>query len=72
MKTIEQLREEFPDAYTVQEFIDAINDGWFSSWDGTGFFHDGEKETDICIWDVFGNFRVSEMYKYPYIIWYNK
>ena len=79
MKTLEQLQEEYGDngdVFRTEEFSDYIERGVFNRFDGEGFFHDGERRTDISIWDDTANLHFTtweEFLKtYPYIIWYNK
>lgn len=68
MKTLEEIKKdmEFGDIYTTDEFIEDVNLGYINEFDGIGYFHDGEKETDISCWDK------REANKYPYVCWYNK
>lgn len=50
MKTIEQVRtEEETDVYTLGEFLRLYSCGALIPYDGYGYFHDGEKKTDICV-----------------------
>ena len=80
MKTIEEVKAEiakkyggvFADdvddiVYTTAEFIEDVKRGSFNSFDGDGYFHDGEKETDISVWN-----RLVNSSDYPYVCWYNK
>lgn len=68
MKTIEEIKKEmkFGDIYTTDEFIEDVNLGYFNEYDGIGYFHDGEKETEISCWNE------QEAGNYPYVCWYNK
>lgn len=71
MKTIEQVREEkdYGDVMTSEEFVDAVDEGYFIPYDGDGYVHDGEKELhDKSVW----NMNKREILKYPYVRWYNK
>lgn len=72
MKSKEQVQKEtkYGDVYTLEEFIEYVEDGSFIPYDGVGYFHDGEKETDRCVWD--DNVTVEEVKKYPYVCWYNR
>jgi hypothetical protein len=76
MKTKEQIQKEirFGDIFDVKEFTEDVFDGLFTPYDGFGYFHDGEKETDICVWDNVGAYKLytAESGKYLYVIWYNK
>ena len=71
MKTIEEIKKDcIGDVFATENFIKAVNNGWFNSCDGIGFFHDGEEETDI---EVFSRFiEEDDIKKYPYVCWYNK
>lgn len=71
MKTFEQVEQEtkWGDVFTSADFKKEAEKGNFIPYDGNGYFHDGEKETDYCIWCVEDE---AEFDKYPYVIWYNK
>ena len=71
MKTVEQIQKEIPygDVFISTEFKRYAEDGYFIPYDGFGYFHDGENETDYCVWDVEDE---AEFDKYPYVVWYNK
>lgn len=53
MKTIEEVRAvcKYGKVMTIKEFCQKVADGFYNSFDGCGRFHDGEKETDITVWD---------------------
>lgn len=72
MKTIEQVQKELKYGYAfgAKEFYEYIVDGDFLPYDGSGYFHDGEKKTDLRIWD--DSVTEEDFHKYPYIIWYNR
>lgn len=71
MKTIEEIQKEDPYIWvmTKEEFCQEVADGCINSFDGDGYFHDGEKETDISVWDR--SLTWDDVKKYPYICWYN-
>lgn len=73
MKPIEQIREECKHAsiMTIDEFIGAMEAGYISPYDGIGYYHDGEKETEVKVefWKIA---ILNARYTYPYICWYNK
>lgn len=52
MKSKEQVQKEGlvakcgGDVYILEEFIEYVENGCFIPYDGVGYFHDGEKETD--------------------------
>lgn len=62
MKTKEQVQNE-----TDGVVIESSKFSGFNTFDGEGYYHDGEIETDICVWD-----DLSLLKKYPYVCWYNK
>lgn len=71
MKTIQQVKtEEFADIFTLKEFINMINEGYIIDYDGVGYFHDGEKETKISVWD--DTLTWDDVKDFPYVCWYNK
>lgn len=55
---------------TKEEFCQKIANGYINSFDGGGYFHDGEIETDISVWDR--SLTWDDVKEYPYICWYNK
>ena len=62
----------FGDVFTTKEFQRYNERGLFIWYDGIGYFHDGEKETNEPVWDEDGRFRKDLVEKYPYVCWYNK
>lgn len=56
--------------FTVDEFIEQIEKGFINHYDGDGYFHDGENETDISVWDE--SLTWSDVKSFPYVCWYNK
>ena len=76
MKTKEQVQKEGLVAkcqgsvYTIEEFFEYVKDGSFIPYDGSGYFHDGEKETSRSVWAR--DLSLLELKKYPYVCWYNK
>ena len=72
MKTKEQVQAEiggFGLAFTIEDFADLVCDGYINEYDGIGYFHDGEKETNIYVFNP--NLTIEEMKQYPYVCWYN-
>lgn len=72
--TIEEVRQqigEYVDVMPTDEFLRRVGRGLFTDYDGVGFFHDGEHETDIQV-----RCNVNYLSKYvgafPYVCWYNK
>ena len=71
MKTKEQAQSECRGAvFTLEEFYQYVKRGCFIPYDGSGYFHDGEKETDRSVWDE--DLSLIELKKYPYVCWYNR
>lgn len=75
MKSKEQFASEndilsVADIYTLSEFIDILDEGGINRNDGEGYFHDGNNETGISVWD--DNLTWDNVKDYPYICWYNK
>lgn len=72
MKTIERVRtEEETDVYTLGEFLRLYGCGALIPYDGYGYFHDGEKKTDICVWDESLDIDYV-LDNCPYVVWYNR
>jgi len=72
MKTFDEVQAEtetFGDVFLSTDFKLAVEAGDFIPYDGMGYFHDGENETDYCVWAVEDE---AEFDKYPYVIWYNR
>lgn len=71
MKTKAQVQKECIGAvYTLEEFCSLCEDGLITSYDGHGYFHNGEKETDVS---VFSDADPEYVWKnYRYVCWYNK
>ena len=71
MKTLKQVEaEEIADVYTLEEFIELLNEGYIIDYDGIGYFHNGENETNISVWDH--NLTWDDVKNFPYVCWYNK
>jgi hypothetical protein len=70
IKATERVGEIRGDVFTLNEFLELIQDGMFIPYDGSGYFHDGEKETDRSVWAE--DLSLMELKKYPYVCWYNK
>lgn len=72
MKTKEQVQQEnnIGDVFTTAEFAEYVERGSFNPYDGNGYFHDGEKETTISVWNQ--QITSKEAMRYPYVCWYNK
>lgn len=71
MKTLEQVKiEEFADVFTLNEFIEMLDEGYIIDYDGIGYFHDGENETNISVWD--NTLTWDDVKNFPYVCWYNK
>ena len=82
MKTIEQVREEtkmgevfIGEVFTLEEFMEVVERGSITEYDGIGYFHDGEQETALEVFSpIWFNYdSVDEVIeKFPYVVWYNK
>ena len=71
MKSIEQVQsEEFGDVYTLEQFADMVEEGGIMPYDGNGYFHDGEKKTDVSVWTR--NLTWDDIKNCPYVVWYNR
>lgn len=72
MKTIEQVKQEigFGNVYTLEEFEEMLDDNVINCYDGIGFFHDGEKETELSVFD--NSLTYDDVKDFPYVCWYNK
>lgn len=72
MKTIEQVKQEteYGNVYTLEEFEKFLDDNAINRNDGIGYFHDGEKETEISVFD--DSLTYDDVKDFPYVCWYNK
>ena len=70
MKTIEEVRDAMKyggEVFTSEEFKTYAHENSFNPYDGSGYYHDGENETDISVWS---DYDIDTTY--PYVCWYNK
>lgn len=75
IKSKKQIAEESEildekDIFTLKEFFIIVDSGGINSCDGNGYFHDGNKETNISVWD--NSLTWDDVKDYPYVCWYNK
>lgn len=56
--------------YTLNAFMEEIDRGFINSYDGIGYFHNGEKETEFCVWN--DKLSWDDIKDFPYVCWYNK
>lgn len=72
MKNLKQVQreEKIGTVYITEKFAEYVRRGGFNSFDGVGFFHDGEQKTDKCVWD--DDLTWDDVKNYPYVVWYNK
>lgn len=72
MKTKEQIQKETTQGYvfTSQDFWGCLLSWSFNEYDGNGYFHDGEAETALSVWD--DEVNVDTFKEYPYVVWYNR
>lgn len=72
MKDLESVQAELEAdgcvVYKADEFRQLNKSGWLTPWDGYGYLHNGEWETDIDVWDK----SEWDDKVYPYVCWYNK
>lgn len=66
-----QAEEKIGDVFETDVFTEYVKDGCFIPYDGYGYYHDGEKETEIEVFDG-GIYDVALSKKYPYVIWFNR
>lgn len=73
MKTIEQIQRESEDSdvYTIDHYIANVFNGLFTSWDGVGYLHNGEKETEIEAGFNLNRLNLARK-RFPYVCWYGK
>lgn len=74
MKTIEEVQRDYPYASVmpIEEFAEQVELGYITSYDGVGYYHDGEKETAIMV-TLYKPLWLSDCRNtYPYICWYGK
>lgn len=69
IKTIEEVQDEmdYGKVYTSQYFKKMIEEGSLNSYDGGGYYHDGQNKTDISVWS-----KWTIDTTYPYVCWYSK
>ena len=72
MKTIKEVQAECEHGrvMTTKDFCQEVAKGFYNLFDGCGVFHDGEKETNVSVWD--SSLTWDDIKKYPYVCWYNK
>ncbi|GEM_PF-2689358 len=58
------------DVYTLRAFMEEIDNGIVSSYDGVGYFHDGKHRTNVKVWN--NDLTWNDVKDYPYVCWYNK
>lgn len=73
MKTAKEIEMEigYGECFKTAEFAELVRSGSLIPYDGLGYYHNGENETDIpASFDYNSVLRASE--EYPYVCWYNK
>lgn len=72
MKTKKQIKKELycSEVYTKEEFLKLNEEKLIIPYDGQGYFHDGENETNLSVWA--DSLTWDDVKDYPYIVWYNK
>lgn len=83
MLTIDEVKTQIKNKYNFDDtdiehivfsflkFTEMVHNGYIIQSDGTGYFHDGEKETDVSVFSKTVNFY-DACKKYPYVCWYNR
>ena len=62
---------DYVDVMPTETFLHCVEDGTFINYDGVGFFHNGEYETNIqarCDVDYLSQYVGI----YPYVCWYGR
>ena len=79
MKSLNQIKAEmeYGDVFKTGDFLQEVDSGGITSYDGVGYPYDGEKELDIEIFDLIYSkcermTKAKFCRKYPYVCWYNK
>lgn len=76
MKTIDEIQKDcHGEVFPIEEFIYLMGAKAIIPYDGVGYFHDGENETEFCVWDNHPGGCISQeevIEKFPYVCWYNK
>ena len=69
--TMDEIKDsmKYGDLYTVEEFREMVTEGYIIDDDGSGYFHDGKRETSVDVFS-FDWFSDKEC-EYPYVCWYN-
>lgn len=73
MKTKKEIEKEigFKDVvFDSKEWLELAKCNCFNAYDGEGYFHDGEHETELSVFDR--SVTEETFNKYPYVCWYNK
>ena len=73
MKTIQEIEQEYPwaNVFTFDDFVRHVNNGYITSYDGVGYFHNGREETDLVVNVSLIASNTALRNRYPYICWYN-
>lgn len=72
MLTRRQVQKQCPYAnvYTLKEFGKMIDNDTVNAYDGQGYFHDGEKLTDISPFNC--TLTWEDVKDYKWVCWWNK
>lgn len=63
----------YSDVYTIDKFIELIELGTITDYDGYGYYSfDGEEELELVPLDSNKIYKTSAQKGYKYIIWYNR
>ena len=58
-------RYDFGDCYNIDDFMEEVRTGMFTSYDGDGYFYDGEGNQVGNVWD-----SIPE--NAEFVLWFNK
>lgn len=66
-------KPEYGDLMTLEDFIECCECGGFIDYDGSGYYSDGQKESNISTWPsmIRDGFIINNP-NFTHIIWYNK
>lgn len=71
MKTIEEVRKDYPYAtvMTIEDYLNSVQRGSITAYDGVGFLHNGDTETAISAMSMAYTVHTKQ---YPYVCFYGK
>ena len=73
IEQVQSLYGDNADVMTVDEFIEAVDSGCFTTYDGWGFFHNGvQAYEERTVWDPSWTPEEIEARGFIYVVWYNR